>query len=133
MYRERTKFESAGARLVVVGNGLPSFIEGFREKSQYHGELYTDPSRATFKAMRLRSDLRSTIGLRVVRNAVRAYREGYRQTKVLGDPWQQGGVFVIDTEGEIGFSYTSKRAGDHPPTFEILQALKEFVAVPADA
>ena len=133
MYRERTKFESAGSRLVIVGNGQPSFIEGFRATSQYQGELYTDPSRATYKAMRLRSGRRSTLGLRVVGNAIRAYREGYRQTEVLGDPWQQGGVFVIDTDGTVAFSYASARAGDHPPVIDILQALESIAPVSADA
>ena len=133
MYRERSKFESEGARLVVVGNGQPWFIEGFREKTQYKGELYTDPSLESFKAMRLRKDLRSTLGLGVVRNAVKAYREGYRQTRVLGNPWQQGGVFVIDSDGNICYSYASERAGDHPPTHEILRALKSMAQAPADA
>jgi hypothetical protein len=118
---------------VVVGNGQPWFIEGFREKSQYKGEVYTDPSLASFKAMRLRRDLRSSMGLRVVRNAVQAYRDGYRQTKVQGDPWQQGGVFVIDSDGNICFSYASERAGEHPPTHEIVRALKSMAPAPVDA
>ena len=37
-----------------------------------------------------------------------AYRDGYRQTRTRGDAWQQGGVFVIETGGEMVYAYPSE-------------------------
>jgi peroxiredoxin len=116
--------ENAGGRLVVIGNGAPHFIEGFREKVGFDGELYTDPSMSTYRALRLQRRLGSSVNLRTLRRAVQAYRAGNRQSATQGDPWQQGGVFVIDGDGEIVFRYPSEYAGDHPPISALLSALR---------
>lgn len=124
MHRERAQLESQGARLVVVGNGQPWFIKGFREKLGYEGEVYTDPTRASFQALQLRRGVRASLNRRALRKAFDAYRDGFRQTGTRGDPWQQGGVFVVDTEGTMRFSYASEHAGDHPPIPEIVHAIR---------
>jgi hypothetical protein len=116
-------FESYGARLVVVGNGTPNFIQGFREKAEYDGELYTDPTLSSYRAMKLRRTLRSTMALGTVKSAYKAYKQGFRQTSVQGDAWQQGGVFVVAKSGDLVFSYASENAGDHPPVRAIEEAL----------
>tara|TARA_R110002096_G_scaffold42143_4_gene113662 strand:- start:90907 stop:91278 length:372 start_codon:yes stop_codon:yes gene_type:complete len=117
-------FESYGARLVVIGNGQPGFIQGFREKAKFDGELYTDPTLSSYRAMKLRRTLRSTLTLGTVRSAYKAYKQGFRQTSVRGDAWQQGGVFVVAKSGELAFSYASEHAGDHPPLRAIEEALR---------
>ncbi len=122
--RETDRLGEYGARLIVLGNGKPWFIQGFREKSGYQGTIYTDPSLSSFRALRLRRNIRSTFSLGTIRSAIRAHQEGFRQTKVRGDAWQQGGVFVISQDGEIVMRYASEHAGDHPPTETILRGLK---------
>ena len=108
---------------MIVGNGKPWFIQGFREKTGYEGEIYSDPSRATYKALHLRRDIRSTFSAGTVRKAFTAFRQGFRQTATQGDPWQQGGVFVFDASGEVVFSYASSHAGDHPSVELLLRGL----------
>ena len=39
---------------------------------------------------------------------------GFRQGKVRGDPWQQGGVLVVLPGGRVVYRYLSSAAGDHP-------------------
>jgi NAD(P)-dependent dehydrogenase (short-subunit alcohol dehydrogenase family) len=55
---------------------------------------------------------------------MRAWRSGFRQSGVQGDPWQLGGVFVIRPEAELVYRYVSREAGDHAPAEEILAALE---------
>ena len=124
LHHESSTFENYGSRLIVVGNGKPWFIKGFREKASYDGEVYTDPTLSSFRAMKLRRTLRSTMVLGAVRSAYAAYRQGFRQTGVHGDAWQQGGVFVVAPSGELPFSYASEHAGDHPPVHAIVEALR---------
>lgn len=128
MHRARPALEALGARVAVIGNGLPSFIEGFREKSGYDGELYTDPKRAAYKALQLRRGVRSTFKLKTVLRAASAFLDGYRQTATRGDPYQQGGVFVIDSDGQIVYRHVSEHAGDHAPIREIERALRRIAA-----
>ena len=130
LHRASSKIAEAGGRLVVVGNGTPSFIEGFRDKSGFDGPVYTDPGRRTYEALRLRRDVRSALNLRSVRRALDAYRKGFRQTGTHGDAWQQGGVFVLDAHGEIVFRYASEYAGDHPAVETVLAALRALAAKP---
>ena len=123
MQDAKPSIEAAGAQLVVVGNGKPMFMEGFRDKTGYQGRLYTDPSRATYRALRLRRGLRSAMNLHTVKRAFEAMRAGNRQTATRGDPWQQGGVFIIDTDGTMLYRYPSEYAGDHPPIAELVVAI----------
>ncbi|MBT8495661.1 MAG: hypothetical protein KJO07_21615 [Deltaproteobacteria bacterium] len=123
MQRATSRFQEAGARLVVVGNGRANFMEGFRDKSGYQGELYTDPSRATYRALRLKRGLRTAMNVKSVKRAYQAMRAGNRQTATRGDPWQQGGVFIVDRDGTIVYRYPSEFAGDHPPIDDIVAAL----------
>jgi hypothetical protein len=44
--------------------------------------------------------------------------------EVQGDPWQQGGVFVIDATGRIRYSYVSRYAGDHPDPVPVVDILR---------
>ncbi|MEM9491694.1 MAG: peroxiredoxin-like family protein, partial [Myxococcota bacterium] len=111
LHRAKRDIEQTGARLIVIGNGQASFIAGFRERTEYDGLLYTDPSRRAYKALGLRRGLK-TLKLRSAARAVGAFRKGFRQVGVQGDAMQQGGVFVVDTEGRSVFQYRSSYAGD---------------------
>jgi len=113
-----------GAQLIVIGNGRPSFIEGFREKAGYEGPLYTDPSRRSYRALGFRRGIRvAALNFSSARHAITALRGGYRQTRTAGDPWQLGGVLIATTEGDIVYEYVSAFAGDHPAASGVAEAL----------
>ncbi len=121
---------ATGYRLSVIGNGLPHFIEGFREKTGFTGAIYTDPGRRTYGALELRRDLLSSLNLKSLRRARQAFATGNRQSKLaaLGDAWQQGGVFVITADGTIAWGYASEFAGDHPPVSDLIRICREISA-----
>jgi hypothetical protein len=109
--------------MVVVSNGGPSFIQGFRERTHFDGELYTDPDRRAYEALSLRRDLKAALNPKLARRALAAYRSGHRQTATQGDARQMGGVFVIAQTGEIVFGYASEHAGDHPSVESLVAAI----------
>ncbi len=121
MHRERDRIEAAGADLILIGNGTPNFIEGFRERSGYQGPIYTDPERVAYRALDLRRGGMSG-ALKTAARAVKAYRAGFRQIKTQGDGRQLGGVFVVTPAGEMVYQYRSDYAGDHPPIDDIVAA-----------
>ena len=123
MHREMHKLNAAGVDLVIIGNGAPNFIAGFREQTKYDGPLYTDPSLATFKAAELRRGVTSTFDPRALGKTVSAFMSGHRQGRTQGDAWQQGGVLVVAPSGEVKWHRASERPGDNATVDEILAAL----------
>ncbi|MDJ0851664.1 MAG: SDR family NAD(P)-dependent oxidoreductase [Myxococcota bacterium] len=112
-----------GAELVIVGNGAASFAEAFREDFELDCPLLVDPDLVAYRAAGLRRGRVELLSPRLPLNALRAMREGYRQSSVEGDPWQLGGVFVIRAGGTLTYRYVSEVAGDHPPVEEVIEAL----------
>lgn len=115
--------EARGAQVVVVGNGQPFHARDFQQEHQLPFTLLTDPDLKAYAAAGMRRGLLSTVRPRAMKNAIRAWKGGFRQTRVLGDPWQQGGVFVLGPDARELFRHISHEAGDHPPSSQIIAAL----------
>jgi peroxiredoxin len=112
-----------GAELVIVGNGRPEHAIDFRDSEHVESPLYVDPELRAYAAAGLKRGLRSSLSPGVILRGVRALREGKRQGATKGDPWQQGGVFVIRPGNRVELAYVSEEAGDHPPLETIIAAL----------
>lgn len=124
MRDQRPNILALGAELVVVGNGQPEHARDFQQQHDLAFPLLVDPDLQAYEAAGLRRDLASTLNLRTVGAAVRALRGGHRQKAVQGDPWQQGGAFVITSGGEVLLEQISRSAGDHADPRQILAALE---------
>lgn len=124
VHREIDRIHDAGAELVVIGNGAPNFIAGFRDVTSYRGPLYTDPSLKVFEAAQLERGVGKTIDPRGLLGGVRAFAKGHRQGRTQGDQWQQGGVLVIAKSGDIKWQHVSQRPGDNASNASILAALR---------
>lgn len=98
----------------------------FRERLGLRSDIWVDKERTTFRHLGFKRGLfRTLLHPRAFRSAARALRKGLRQGRTRGDPWQQGGVLVVDREGSLRYAYAAEVAGDHPPTGEVVaQALK---------
>ena len=111
-------------RLVVVGNGQPAHAAAFREDERIPFELWVDPEMEAYRAAGLRRGATKSLSLKTLGHAWRAMRGGFRQAEVQGDPWQLGGAFVINTQGEVLYQQISREAGDHVSISELLAAAR---------
>ncbi len=117
-----------GAELVIVGNGAASFASGFREEFALDDvTVLIDPKLAAYRSAGLRRGRLEALSPRVPLHTMRALRNGFRQTAVRGDPWQLGGVFVVQPGGAVVFRHVSREAGDHPDLDEVLAAIPQAV------
>ena len=123
LHRDLEKIHAAGAELFVIGNGSPSFIEGFREQTNYTGPLYVDPSLEVYKAAELKRGVVKTFNPLALGKTIKAFTEGHRQGRTQGDNWQQGGALVIDTDGSVLWHHISEHSGDQASGGEIVDAL----------
>lgn len=123
LHRDHDKLTAAGVDLVVIGNGAPNFIAGFREHTGYDGALYTDPSLAVYRAAQLKRGITKTLDPRALGKTIAAFKSGYRQGRTQGDPWQQGGVLLVATDGRVLWHHASDRPGDNATAAQIVAAL----------
>jgi len=124
--RDRIKaWRSQDVDVVIVGNGNRDFAEDFRDEFELEGRLLVDPDLHAYRAAGLRRGRLEAASPKIVGNAIRALRSGARQTKVMGDPWQLGGVLVFAPGGELRFRHVAAAAGDHASPDEIEAALDE--------
>lgn len=110
-----------GAHLVVIGNGTPEMAQDFVEQFHVRVPVYTDPQRESYRRAGMKRSM--GLGLRTPRQARRAMAAGHRQGKVAGDPWQQGGVLVVDSGGTLLWRHVNRDAGDHASIPRLMSVL----------
>lgn len=128
VHRKADEFESLGARVVVIGNGPPRYIDDFRRTTNYDGELFTDPSREVYRACGFVRGVRKTLNRASFGAAVKAFRNGYRQSRTQGDPWQQGGAVIVAPPSKVIDYQRSRHAGDHASLRSLFASLEAHVA-----
>jgi dehydrogenase/reductase SDR family protein 12 len=118
------EIRNLGADLWIVGNGSAEFARTFREDLGIDATILVDAELRSYRAAGLRRGRVEILSPRMPLHAIRAFRDGHRQTGVQGDAWQLGGAFIIATDGRLLFHHESREAGDHPTPSEILSALR---------
>jgi hypothetical protein len=123
LQRRIDELHATGAELYVIGNGSPSFIEGFRDQTKWSGPVYTDPSLAVYKAAGMKRGMISTFNPRSALRSFGAIARGYLPQKMQGDNWQQGGVLVI-RDGDVVWTHESAGPGDNASVDQLVAALR---------
>jgi peroxiredoxin len=116
---------SEGAELVFIGNGSADQAAAFARDRVPGCPVYTDPSLTTYQALGMTRSVRATLGLRSVLAGARATLQGHRQASLQGDPWQQGGMFVVARGGKVVYSQLNRSAADRPDLDAALQIARE--------
>ena len=110
--------------VVFVTMAEPKLAARFRAWMRSPHPFLCDPERRLYTAFGLQcADRRTLFGQRVVLRGVGALLKGYRQGRIVGDPWQLGGTFVIDADGCVTASFPAADAGDHPSPEALRNAL----------
>jgi hypothetical protein len=106
-----------------VGNGQVEWAKSFASDFGIHFELYTDPTRESFR----RAGLKRTLGFRpkTISAAARAMRAGHWQGRTRGDPLQQGGVVVVSRDGQVLFQHVDSGPGEQVTPENVLARLRE--------
>lgn len=124
LHRDRSKFEDAGVRLAVIGQGTPAHAAHFRDSQELDIPIYVDEGRESYRAAGTKvATFNELLGPRVVAKGVAASRrDGVIQGRTIGHPAQLGGVMVVRPGNEIVYVHLADDAGDNPPNDEVLQA-----------
>ncbi|MBP8302245.1 MAG: AhpC/TSA family protein [Planctomycetes bacterium] len=112
------------ARIVFVGNGSPAQAAHFAMDHAGEHPVFSDAARATYRAAGMRKGLFATLHWRTFANAWRAFRNGFRQTKVEGSALQQGGVVVFGAQGQVLYLEADAAGGDELDLDAVLAAVR---------
>ncbi len=115
---------AAGATLVFVGSGLPAMAADFQRTQGGGHPVFSDADRALFRAAGAVRGLGSILHWRLLVNSWRALRAGFRQGRIEGDPYQQGGVVVIEPDGEVRYRQIDRVGGDPLDVEALLASLR---------
>lgn len=111
MCDRKAEFAARNCRVVFVGPALPAQAAAFAQEYGCGLPVLSDPQRNAFRALHLRRGLWSVLRPSVLLHAMRALRAGFRQQRVQGDPWQQGGAAVFDSKGALRCVLIDRAAG----------------------
>jgi hypothetical protein len=119
------EFDKAGAKLAVIGNGQPAMAKSWARHNDFPATVavLTDPARKSYDVAGLKRSLAATLSPASAVNFVRALRRGFRQGRILGDAWQQGGALVVRPGGKVVYRHVSSGPGDHASASTLLAAL----------
>lgn len=126
LHRDRDKFEQAGARLVVIGQGTPAHAQDFLRSQKVEGlTLLVDPERKTYEAAGTKvATFGEMLGPKqIARGFRRTLSDRVHQGMVVGHPAQLGGVLVVAPGGKVAWSHLSDDVSDVPPNEPVLEAV----------
>ena len=127
LHNARKQFEQNGFQVVLVGLGTAEQAEKFRSEFSPSFPVICDPYKELYRQYGLgRGGVSSVASPAVLFRGLRSMSRGYTPGIPRGDVMQMPGVFFIDTEGIVRYSYFSKDASDHPPVDSLL-ALKNLL------
>lgn len=124
MRTREQELATAGARLVFVGTGLPAMAADFAATRAGPHLVLCDPQRRAFTAAGMKRSLGRTLHWRLLANLWRALRSGFRQGRLQGDPWQHGGVLVVDAAGRLRHQQVDAVVGDPLDVAAIVAAVR---------
>lgn len=121
LHNARKQFEEKGFQVVLVGLGTAEQAEAFRAEYSLSFPVICDPQKELYRQYGLgRAGVSSLASPAVLLRGIRAMSRGYGPGIPRGDVMQMPGVFLINTEGNILYSYFAKDASDHPPVDTLL-------------
>jgi hypothetical protein len=124
IWSNREKLEKAGGRIVFIGNGEPSYIEGFKKDFNLEvAPIFTDPSLKIFKLGGFLRGFTHLVNLKSLSNIKTLASEGHKNGNPLasgiGDNFQMGGVIVVNPGPRVNYHYVSEALGDTPTSNDI--------------
>jgi prostamide/prostaglandin F2alpha synthase len=126
LHRDRKKFEEAGVRLAVIGQGRAEHARHFREQMKVDLPIYVSGDRAAYEAAGAKvGTFSELLGPKsVIKGIRRSASERVVQGRTVGHPAQLGGVLVVKPDASIPYAHLADDASDNPANEEVLEAAR---------
>lgn len=122
---EYSQFEAADCEMAVVAMGDVAAIAAFRKDLSLPFRMLADPEQRAYRVFELpRGGVNAIAGPRVWWAGLKATLK-FGGGKVVGDPMQLPGSFVIDQQGIIRLAHHSSNSAEWASNDELLRAVRE--------
>jgi peroxiredoxin len=124
---DRTRFERAGADVVLVGQGDASAEAAFREARGVPFPILLDTEREAYRAYGLaRGSSMQLFGPKVALPFLRAnlHQETLQRGLKGGSFRQMPGTFVVDPVGIVQFAHRNRTVADNPTNDALLEVVR---------
>ena len=131
---ESGAYESAGAKVVIVGQGEPERAAAYREKYSIRYPILCDPARKVYEAFGLLEGGPAQILFDAPDSLLRCDLEAGKELAakrreagrpMVDSPWQLPGEFVVDRDGRLRLTYRYQYCEDYPNPLVLVAALRE--------
>jgi len=124
------RYKDAGAELAAVTMSPAVELAPFREEFQLPFRLLSDVERAAYRAYGLqRGGLLAVAGPGMWKRGWSSWLS-FGAGRVVGDPYQMSGSFVIGADGLIRWAHYAKSSADWGETADQIAAVKGSAVVP---
>jgi peroxiredoxin len=118
-----SEFRAGGLQVLAIAQGKPRHAERYCGALAPGVSCLMDEGTQPYYAYGLqRGNISELASFQVAKATLRALSKGARVGKTIGDPTMMPGMFLIDQQGRIRYTYYSQHAGDHPRIASILAA-----------
>ena len=125
----RSEFDTAGVRVVLVGQATPRQAAHFRKRLEIDLPVLADEQRESYKAAGAKvATAGELLGPKSVSQGLKKTFESrgkVHQGRVIGHPAQLGGAMVVAPGGEVTWSHMAENASDNATPDEILAAARQ--------
>tara|TARA_B100000029_G_scaffold494222_1_gene557674 strand:- start:337 stop:723 length:387 start_codon:yes stop_codon:yes gene_type:complete len=124
----KTEIEQIDIELIFIGSGSPEQARFFQEDYNIDAKVFSDQELTIYKSLGAKNSLMSNIIPQVWFAGLRAFLNGFMQSKTQGTYTQQGGIALLKQNGQVAFLHLSKYAGDHMDPTNLLQKIKKIMS-----
>lgn len=118
------EIEAAGSQLIAIGNGHAHWARRFIEEEGIDFPIFIDPGLRSYEHFGMKRGLGEVLGLKSLIHAGRALTSGHRQSDIRGDGLQNGGIVIVDENGDVVYSHIEEETGDLADLDEVMAALR---------
>ncbi len=121
-----SRIREHGADLVLIGNG--STVEGsrFLEDTGTKLRLLVDPGLECYRAACLERSLLAPLSPQGWVRSVGSFLRGHRASRVSGDAYQLGGMFVITPEQRTEYAFVNNNVYEQAPIEAAIDTLRRL-------
>jgi peroxiredoxin len=122
---KKKDFDQTRAQVMLVVMATPEESSAFEMKFDIPFPLISDPKMKLYQAFGLKKvSALELLSPSVAFKGILAVTKGHTIGIPIGDVRQLPGVFIINTDGSVVYSYFARDPSDHPDPDAILEALK---------